>query len=132
MSDEQIEIVRRAFDALNRGDVDAALGQTHEDVVFDLTASNAPYAGNYTATDEARAGFQEFLETWEHVQWTVEEVFEAGPDQVIAVTVVHGRVRAGVDGSARGAWLWKFRGNRAERLTLYQTREEAVVAASLG
>jgi hypothetical protein len=41
-------------------------------------------------------------------------------------------VRAGVDASARGAWLWKFRDGRAEQLTLYQTREEAVEAAGAG
>ena len=128
MSAEQIEIVRRAFESLNQHDLDAVLGFVHDDVLFDLTGSNAPYAGNYTNTTEARDGFQEFLDTWEHVQWTIEEVFEAGTDKVIAVTVVHGRVSAGIDASARGAWLWEFRGDRAERLTLYQTREEAVAA----
>jgi ketosteroid isomerase-like protein len=102
VSAAQVEIVREAFESLNRGDLDGALAKAHDDVVFDLTSSNAPYAGVYTATEEARAGFQEFLDTWEHVHWTIEEVFEAGEDQVIAVTVVHGRVRAGIDGSARG------------------------------
>ena len=130
MSAEQIEIVRGAFAALNRQDLDPILESVHDDVVFDQSRSNAPYAGIYSGTSDVREAFQEFFDTWEDVKWTVEEVFEAGTDTVIAVSMVKGRVRAGLDASARGAWLWKFRGDKGERLTLYQTREEAVEAAA--
>jgi ketosteroid isomerase-like protein len=128
VSAENIATVRRAVEALNRHDVESALESVHKDVVFDWGASNAPWAGVYEGPDEALGRFQEFFEAWENVQWELEDIFEVPPHYVIAVTRVTSQGRSGLQTGARGAWVWTFRGDKASRVKLCQTREEALAA----
>jgi hypothetical protein len=44
------------------------------------------------------------------------------------VTRVTSQGRAGLQTAARGAWLWSFRGEKADRVKLCQTREDALRA----
>ena len=47
MSQENVEIVRRAYEALSREGLDAAFEHVHPDAEYDLSASIGPYAGIY-------------------------------------------------------------------------------------
>jgi ketosteroid isomerase-like protein len=88
MSQENVEIVRSIYEAVNRGDWDAAFRDQQPDV--ELTTPPGPNAGTY----RGRAEIQSF---WEEMQtpfeaWSVEpeEFFEHG-DQI--AVVVRARMR---------------------------------------
>ena len=55
MSEENVETVREAFEAFNRGDLDAALQRMHPDVQWE-TVSTFPDAGTYRGREDV-AGF---------------------------------------------------------------------------
>jgi ketosteroid isomerase-like protein len=135
MSQENVEIVRRASEARNRGDVDAALRDFHPEVEFDWSESRAGASGMVESVirgrDQVRAGMLEFLDAWENVTWQQQEILEVGPDQVINVSNVRFRGRDGIEIGDRGAVLWTFDGDMAVRLKFFPSKERALEAAGL-
>jgi ketosteroid isomerase-like protein len=129
-AEAQIEVVRKAIDAFNRRDTDAmiVLGPT-ENFEYDWTRSIAPNRGTYRGIE----GMKEFVED----QWTAFEEIRIEPDEylargrhVVVPATVHGRGRGGVAVHARSAQLFTFEDGHLARITLYQSREEALAAAS--
>jgi ketosteroid isomerase-like protein len=53
VSQENVEIVRRVFDAWSRGDLVGALEMAPDDLVVDLSHSLGPAKGIYRGKDEA-------------------------------------------------------------------------------
>jgi ketosteroid isomerase-like protein len=77
MSRENVEIVRVAFDAWNRGDHDTLLGLWDEEAEFyPLRAQLEGRA--YHGRDGLRRFIVELAEDWEEVRFEVDEVREAG------------------------------------------------------
>jgi ketosteroid isomerase-like protein len=124
--ESHVGAVLSAFEALNRGDLDAALAQTHPEAEFDWMDSNAPYAEVMSGRAGARTRLEEFFAMWDELRWTPEELVEVDGGHVIAVTHVRARGRDGIELDARGAWLWSFRDGVAVRVKLCQTKESAL------
>jgi ketosteroid isomerase-like protein len=132
MSQENVEVVRQAFEAINRRDVDAFLDLAEPDLVQDWSRAVGPQSGIY----RGRAQVTRFLHSWwdafEESVIVVDELVDAG-DQVI--TVFHGLQRgraSGVEIEGRGAVLvWSLRDRKIGSATLYQGRDEAVEAVGL-
>jgi ketosteroid isomerase-like protein len=126
MSQENVEIVRAAFDAaFNRRDVRE--GAPNYEV--DLSRLVGPSRGVYTA-DEARRHFDEFAEPWESQRYEPEEFIEAGEHVVTPFTSYH-RGREGIEVRARAAFVWTILDGKIARLCFYQERHEALEAAGL-
>jgi ketosteroid isomerase-like protein len=68
MSRDNVEIVRRILDAINRGDVDAAIESASEDFEADWWNSRGLLSGIHRGRDEARESLKTFLEPWESLQ----------------------------------------------------------------
>jgi ketosteroid isomerase-like protein len=135
MSQENVEIVRRALEARNKRDVDAAVRNLHPDVEVDWSESRAAASGMVEGVvrgrAQVRAQLLEFLDAWENVTWQPEEILEVGPDQVINVTHVRFRGRDGIEIGDRGAVLWTFDGDKAVRLKFFPSKERALEAVGL-
>jgi ketosteroid isomerase-like protein len=132
MSQENVEIVRRATDAYNRHDLDGILENWASDAVLDWSNSRGFDAGIYRGQGEIRRFMQRFLATWEEVR--IEIVY--GPVEVedgllIAENVTALRGRDGIEVQARSTWLITIRDGEQTSLTLYQTKQEALEAAGL-
>jgi ketosteroid isomerase-like protein len=67
MSRENVEIVRRSTDALNRRDLDELVEHWAPDAVVDWSNSRGPEAGVYRGHDEIRAFAKRFLAAWDEV-----------------------------------------------------------------
>ncbi len=130
MSEENVEIVRRAYDHLNRGDVEGLERICDDDFVMDLSErvfNPATYRGH--------SGIQQFVtdvnEAWERYHWEVEDTLIAG-DSVVALLHCEGRSRqGGPEVDWRVAWLWKFEAGRPVSLRFYRDRDQALEAAGL-
>jgi ketosteroid isomerase-like protein len=129
VSQENVEIVRAAFDAVfNRRDMPPLLAESPRYEV-DLSRSVAPWRGVYTA-DEARRAFDEFAGPWESQRYEPDEFIEAGEHVVTPFTSYH-RSREGIEVRARAAFVWTIRDGSIARLCLYQERQEALEAVGL-
>ena len=86
MSQENVEIVKRAADAFNRRDMRALAEASHEDLEFVsvLTAVDAGGA-RYRGSGAWASYFEAMNETWE--DWHAEDFrfFDAGEDRVVGV-----------------------------------------------
>ena len=61
---EDVEILRPAYGALNVGDIEGALGVLDEDAEW-CGRSDMPEAGLYRGRDSIRTFLESFLESWE-------------------------------------------------------------------
>ena len=131
MSQGNVEIVRRATDAYNRGDLDGILENWAPDAVLDWSNSRGLEAGVYRGHDEIRAFTERFLSAFEEVRLEIEDPVEVEEDLLILENVTYLRGRDGIEVQARSAWLTRFRNGKQTSLTLYQTKREALEAAGL-
>jgi uncharacterized protein len=124
------EIVRRAHQALNRGDVDALVGLC--DAAFRLDMSDrilnpAVYDGH----DGIRRFYAEVRDVWEAYTWEPEKLLASG-NEVVALLRSSGRGRgSGIELERQTAMLWTVRGNRLTSLTFFRDRANALEAAGL-
>jgi len=129
MSEENVEIVRAALAALNRGDLDAAFKAAAPDAEVDLSRAVGLDSGVY-GLDEFRRLSEEFAESWSSVRYELDEYLDAG-EHVVTPFTNHLVGRDGIDLQARGIWLWTIHDGVVVRLCLYQERREALAAAGL-
>jgi ketosteroid isomerase-like protein len=131
MSQENVEIVRKATDALNRRDVDGWLENWAPDAVVDWSNSRGPDAAVYKGHDEIRAFTQRFLAAWNDVRIEIDDPTEVEDDLLVVENLAYLRGRDGIETQARSAWVITFRDGQQTSLTLYQTKREALEAAGL-
>ena len=122
-------MIRAALEALNRGDIDAALNDAAPDFQWDFSRAVGPTRGVFRL-DQIRKFWDEFAEAWESVRTEAAEFIEAG-DHVVTPITTHVRGRAGIEVQARVAWVWTFRNGSVARITFYQERQEALEAAAI-
>lgn len=124
MSQENVEAVRRVYEALNRGDWEGVFRDTDAD--FEMTTRRGPEAG----THRRRAGVQRFGEDYVGAFETFvvepERFFENG-DQVMALVTRRARPRGGsVDVVVRNGHLWTVRDGTILSLESFPDPEEAL------
>jgi ketosteroid isomerase-like protein len=134
MSREKVEIVRRVYEAVDRGDTSTVLTLYAPDIEWDFARSpfNALFNQEvYRGKDGLRALIRERREdAWEEIDDDLEELIDAG-ERVISVVTSRGRGRAsGLEVEKRHAGLWTFRDGRIVRVE-WMTRDEAIEAAGL-
>jgi ketosteroid isomerase-like protein len=131
MSQENVELVRRAYEAFNKGDIDGALGVLASD--FEYTPSGAiPGA---TEVYRGAAGFRRFVdwlvEQFDDPQFEMNDVIEHD-DQLVFRHTNRGR---GKRSGAETSWdVWQvvtFRDGKAVRAHAFTTKEDALEAAGL-
>ena len=128
MSEENVEIVRRAYAAFNRGDPEGLDEVINADCVMDWSQSQGPEKGVYHGLDGAARWIAAIREAFEEFELAPSEYIGSG-DRIVVPTRVTGRGRG--SGVAVEATLWEIRDGRVDRLVLYQSREEALEAAGL-
>ncbi|MEK6327093.1 MAG: nuclear transport factor 2 family protein [Actinomycetota bacterium] len=130
MSQENVEIVRAAIDAANKGDYDAAFKDAAPD--FEWDNSRAIGADNRAvfSLQEAREFFKGVRGLWESAWIEINELIPIG-DYVVLPHTTQVRGRDGIEVQARTTWLFTIRNGKIERICLYQERQEALEAAGV-
>jgi ketosteroid isomerase-like protein len=130
MSQENVEIVRAAIDAYNRGDWDAVMKDAASDFEFDLSRAVGPNHGVY-GRDQTQSLSSQFAGDWESVWIEPHEFIEAG-EHVVVPWTMHAVGRDGIEVQTRVTMNWTIRNGAVERLCMHQERQEALEAAGLG
>jgi uncharacterized protein len=130
MSQENVEVVRRMYDAFHSGDADGALAHFDPDVVIDASKAR-PDVGVGHGREQVNAFVTSWVGTWEEWREDIEEMRDLG-SRVLVLTVQHGRGRgSGVDVEARYTFLYDVHGGKITRMALYGELGEALEAAGL-
>ena len=130
MSQENMEIVRAAVDAWNRGVWDEALTYTSPDFELDNSSLAVEWRGVHRGSDQMRRNSERFVEPWEWVRIDIDELIEAG-EHVVAQTTTHYEGRDGIEVQTQGALCWTFRDGVVTRLLISNELDEALEAAGL-
>src|ERR1044072_9876569 len=96
MSQENVEIVRRVYEAAARGDTETVLELYDPDVEWDSYRSPVGTLmgrGLYHGHDGLRAFFREYYDAWERLEDSGEELIDAG-DRVVSAGITRSRGRA--------------------------------------
>ena len=129
MSQENVEIVRRMWEAFLAADFQTALSFYAADVEWDGT--NLP-DGQIGRGHEAILGHvTKWAEAWNDWTVEVERVVEAGGDQVILFTRERGRSDSGLTMDERHAELYTLRDGKIVRRQGFSDPSQALEAAGL-
>src|SRR6266480_2579284 len=89
MSQENVELARRGYEAFNRGDIDGLLDLCAPDIVWrDFATIDSD---TVTGKDAVRAYFETVMEAWERIRLEPEEIIDLGGDRVVVVSHWTGR-----------------------------------------
>jgi ketosteroid isomerase-like protein len=131
MSQENVETVRE-FLALVNEDLDAALTRLVPNATLDWSRSDAPDGGLHVGRDAWRDWMSSRAESLSDARFEATELIDVPPDRVVLVAYMRGTGKAsGVETQGLGAAVVTVDDHRLARLTLYQSRAEALKAVGL-
>jgi len=126
----RIEIVRRAHEALNKGDVEALLAECDPDFRLDMS-DRVLNPDVYEGHEGIRRFLADVHEAWETFTWEPEELVASG-DLVLSLIRSTGRGRgSGLELDRRAAMLWTVPAERAVSVRFFRDRAVAREAAGL-
>jgi ketosteroid isomerase-like protein len=135
MSEENVEVVRRIYDAASQRDAATVLTLYDPEVELDGTRLQVVGLGGSGFVYHGHAGlrrfFREWHEAWESIEYDFDELIDAG-EHVISVVTRRGRGRAsGAEVELHVALVWTLREGKVVRVVWFPSRAEALEAAGL-
>jgi ketosteroid isomerase-like protein len=131
MSQENVEVVREAFQAFNRGDLDAALKRMHPDIEWE-TLDAFPDAGKYRGREEVRKFWETWRKTFRGFRLHLEKCVPVGDHYVLATFRVTGEgAGSGVRVESPAVFqLGEIRDGQAIWVGMFPTESEALEAGA--
>jgi ketosteroid isomerase-like protein len=135
MSQENVEVVRRVYEAVARGDTAAVLVAYDPEVEWDFRGS--PFR-DFCKRDvyHGHGGLRSFMrerteDAWADIEDQLEELIDAG-EHVVSVVLIRGRgLASGAEVEMKHAGVWTLRGGKVVRVAWMGTRAEALEAVGL-
>ena len=130
MSRENVEIVRRMYDAFARGDYETSLSYNDSEIEFSQPGDE-PGGGTYHGHEGVIEAFAKWLGAWDDYGVEAEELIDFG-DDVLARTRHHGRGKgSGVEVEMQIFQLLTLRNGKVVRMRMYYDEAEALEAVGL-
>jgi ketosteroid isomerase-like protein len=129
MSQENVEIVRTAIDAMNRRDFDGLSRCLTADAEYDFSRATGPEQGIFGRA-QLRRFWDEIMDPWESVRIELDRIVEAD-DKVVSRQTTHFRGRGGIEVSNHVAQVWTIRDGQIAHCCLYQDERDALEAVGL-
>jgi ketosteroid isomerase-like protein len=129
VSQENVENVRQSYDALVRGDLEAALVAADPDIEID--DHDIPDARVYHGLEGVLRWQDDWASSWESWHWEPEDFIEAG-DRVVAILRVHAKGRrSGPDVERLDGAAGTLSAGKCVRFDYYGSSKEALKAVGL-
>jgi ketosteroid isomerase-like protein len=130
MSRENVEIVRRAYEAFNRGSLDAVTAMVDPEIEF-VPPPGLGESGQ-RGVESVLAMARQWIETFDDFRVDAERFIDPGGDCVVAFVRDRGRVK-GTDVEIHNQFIhvWTLRGGKLVRWEGYTDETEALEAAGL-
>jgi ketosteroid isomerase-like protein len=130
MSQENVEGVRRAFEAFLRGEWELFLRYVDPDIEFvELPAFDTK---TYHGHEGLRGAVNWWSSQWDDFHTELTQLIDANDDQVVHVVRNQGRGKlSGVEVAEEVAFLTTIRDGKATRIEMFRSVSEAIEAAGL-
>jgi ketosteroid isomerase-like protein len=129
MSQENVEVVRRAISAINERDVDAYLALCNPDV--ELINPVAAIEGSNRGEEGIRAFFEGINEAARRFELEVERLQPLDDNRVLASLVLRMESERGFPQSQALTNLYELTGGKLSRVRVFRDRVQALEAAGL-
>lgn len=127
MSEQNVELVREAFQAWDSNDADEFA--QHLDPVFEYEVTYGPEKGVHRGWQATVDAFDQWQEPFSDYHWKPETFLDAGDEHVVVPFIEGGHGRAsGVQIEQRPAFVCAVRDGKILRLTEYPTTADALAA----
>jgi ketosteroid isomerase-like protein len=131
MSQENVEIVRAAIDAVARQDLTRLIELADPEVEWHSFLAQLGEGGVYRGHDGLRQYVEDLSDAWEFLRTDVDDFLAVG-----AVVVVVGRLRyrgkgSGVETESAAGYVTRFRDGRLVYMRAFRDPEEALMALGL-
>jgi uncharacterized protein len=131
MSQENVEIVRKSFDAIGDGDLDTLLELYDPDIRFEPLTGTRVETGGYRGHQGVRQYFDEADEVWDEVRPVAGEITTTG-DEVVVFGHCSIRGKASeIETDFPCSWVITVRDGKITRHRVYGTTGEALEAAGM-
>jgi ketosteroid isomerase-like protein len=121
-----VELVRQAFDAGNRHDVDAIIGLHVPEAVWDLSDQGL---GTFKGVAAIRGWVEDWFETWADLRLDVLEIADLGQGGVFSRVREEGRPANGGHVEQHRGWVILVGEGKIARTTIYLDIDQARSAA---
>jgi uncharacterized protein len=131
MSQQNVEIVRKSFDAIGRGDLDALLDLYDPEIEFEPLTGTRVETGGYRGHQGVRQYFEEANEVWDEVRPVAGEITTTA-DEVVVFGHCSIRGKASeIETDSPCSWVITLRDGKITRHRVYRTNSEALEAAGV-
>ena len=131
MSQENIEILRRMFEAWNRGDLDA-MGEFYDpEIEFNPGLLPPGEETRYIGREGVNEWTRNVNDAWVAVTAEPKERIEVGSDRILAIDRWHFQGRDGIEINEELPTLFTFRNGLIVRVDGFTNRTDALEAAGL-
>jgi ketosteroid isomerase-like protein len=130
MSQENVEVVLSAIEAFNRRDLATATRDTVADIEVDWSRSSGVEAGVYRGRAATWRFWSTFLDAFDPILVTPEEVLVRG-ESVVVVDRTRFWGRDGIEVEAHNVFVVTLRDGLIATWTMYRDRAEALKAVGL-
>jgi ketosteroid isomerase-like protein len=131
MSEENVEVVRRSFDAIARGELDALLELYDPKIEFQPLTGTRVESGGYRGHAGVRKYFAEAAEVWDEVRPVAGDVRTIGDEVVVfGHCAIRGKASR-IATTSPTAWVVTVCDGMITRHRVYRTNDEALEAAGL-
>jgi ketosteroid isomerase-like protein len=129
MSQENIDIIRKSYDAWNHGDLELMFQAFAPDIEWCLPEGGIN-AGVYRGHDAVRGLMENYLDAFDYFRMEPERFFEAEGGRIVVFIRSPGKGKgSGIEVEVRTAYTWTMREGKAVRIRT--DRAEALKAAGL-
>jgi ketosteroid isomerase-like protein len=130
VSQENVELARRGYEAWNRDDLDAVLATYHQQFEFRTSGVFPGLDRVYRGREGFRRFWEDFHGPWESVRIVIEELRQSG-ERVVALYVFEAKGRDGMAVRRPAANVITYRDGLATRIDAYGDWKEALEAVGL-
>ena len=132
MSQENVDVVRRAYEALAHGGLDRFIEHLTDDVEYRTIEGDPDDIGPIRGKDAVRAWLQDWAHTFDEFWFEPIELIDAGKDTVVVVERYGGRAKlSGVETDQTVGVVLTIRDGKIARGREYPGRQQALEAAGL-
>jgi ketosteroid isomerase-like protein len=131
MSQQNVEIVRRAYEAFNRGDIESVTADFAPEFEYVATGAIPGVEGVFLGPEGYRRFIEGFWSEFDNARLEVHESTEAGDQVLVSMTLTGRGKQSGVKASWPVWLVWTMRDGRIVRGQGFMSRDEALEAAGL-
>ena len=131
MSEGNVEVVRRGYEAFNRGDFDGMIAEFAPTFRYMATGAIPGFAGVYRGPEDWSREFVGWFGEFEDPHVEITELIDAGDKVLVQITAWGRGKQSGVESGWHLWQLWTLRDCKIIRGVGFTNRDEALEAAGL-